>query len=134
MKIKTIDIALSIAIVLVSCVQLNSSMELPGSPILISKNEIEKMDAFLQSYDDVVMKSAPVQQSLKRMADVIKEIIMLKSEIAYDQLDQSEALRQALDQLYAIYDECAQEIYKITGFERSIEEVQHILLIKLLMN
>jgi len=134
MKIKTIDIALSIAIVLVSCVQLNSSMELPGSPILISKNEIEKMDAFLQSYDDVVMKSAPVQQSLKRMADVIKEIIMLKSEIAYDQLDQSEALRQALDQLYAIYDECAQEIYKITGFEHSIEEVQHILLIKLLMN
>lgn len=100
---------------------------------LISEEEIEKAVGFLDAFDEVIAQSATLEALLKKMAHCVVSLRKAKESCANtSEMQKSEKLKQAIDQLNVIYKQCATEIYTIAGDVYTIDEVQHMLLIKIL--
>lgn len=102
--------------------------------VLVSQEEIEHASGFLGSFEQVISQSATLEVLLKKMADCIKNLKKAKEGcITNEEMQSSQDLRQAIDSLNGIYEQCAVEINKLTKTtNHSNEEILHMLLIKLL--
>jgi TolA-binding protein len=102
--------------------------------VVMSQEEVEGILDVVNSFDEVMQENQTLEDLIKKMAQAFMKLKKIKESYAtQEEMQYSQELKNALDELDEIYDQCEKEIKKILRKSKhDTEAILHMLLVKVL--